>query len=460
MIKISHSLDRKFLWLFGITCLVGSSTYLWVLVQSLKLRPISDDYCFASLAGEGVVSAMKTWWLTWSGDIVSIFFSSAITGWPIVFLKWSVGSALAFMIAATSLSLVIHLLVTELSSMTRTCKLLLAATVSVFVPLAWWSFWWITPLLAPKSDETLLLPNTITFWQTINTAYVITMSFSIICFLAVDRIRGKFALALTSLAGVLAGLSGPVLASSLITVAFFTLIWVLIYQPKESLKKKKYIAYLVGGIIGLLAAILAPGTTARRSVLSQNPTIPNFDFMNLLGWTFPQALWELMVAILGLGTVLVSLFFGSIGLILSANLEISDFTKIKYRSTQLFLFAILLTIFSQLSEAFTYPAFWHLVTTYALIFLLTVYGSFFLGIRMGKGIKKRTHRFTTALLITTQLAMVLSVLEMGDAIAKRYDSWSHGPAPLYQLADIESNPGYVWNCWKTIENFRELPDRS
>lgn len=460
MVKMSRSINRNTLWLFGSLCLISSSAYLWVVVQSLKLRPISDDYCFASTAGEGIVSSTKIFWLTWSGDIVGIFISSAITGWPIVFLKWSIGSAIPFMLAAASLSLVVYRLVSELTSMNRNSKFVLAASVSAFVPIAWWSFWWITPLLAPKTDEILLLPNTITFWQTINSGYIVTMSFSIVCFLAVDRLPRRFAFTLMSLAGLLAGLSGLVLACTLITLALCTLTWLFKYHPTETLRKKNYIAYIMGAIIGLLAAMLAPGTTARRSVLSQNPMITDLDLFSLLEWTFPQALWEFMVAILGLGTALVTLFFGSIGLILSTNLEISDVTKIKYRSTQLFVFALLLSLFSQLSEAFSYPAFWHLVPIYALIFLLIVYGSFFLGIRFGKGIQQRTRRFATVLLIATQIAMVLSVLEMGDAIAKRYDTWSQGPAPLYQIADIEQNPSYLWDCWKTIENFRELPDRS
>jgi hypothetical protein len=216
----------------------------------------------------------------------------------------------------------------------------------------------------------------------------------------------------------------------------------------------------MGAVIGLLAAMLAPGTRARRDVLSQNPMIPDLDLLSLLEWTFPEALWEFMVAILGLGTVLVALFFGAIGLILSADTEISAFTKIKYRSAQLFVFASLLSLFSQLSEAFSYPAFWHLAPIYALVFLLTVYGSFFLGIRLGTGIQQRTRIFATIILIATQVAMVLSILKMGDEIAERYDTWSQGPAPLHQISDIELNPGWVWNCWKTIENFRELPDRS
>jgi hypothetical protein len=337
---------------------------------------------------------------------------------------------------------------------------MLAASVSAFVPIAWWSFWWISPLLAPRTHEILQLPNTITFWQTINSGYIVAMSISIVCFLAVDRAPRRFAFPLMSLAGLLAGLSGLVLACTLITLALCTLVWLLRNNPLETLRKKNYIAYIMGAVIGLLAAMLAPGTRARRDVLSQNPMIPDLDLLSLLDWTFPEALWEFMVAILGLGTVLVALFFGAIGLILSADTEISAFTKIKYRSAQLFVFASLLSLFSQLSEAFSYPAFWHLAPIYALVFLLTVYGSFFLGIRLGTGIQQRTRIFATIILIATQVAMVLSILKMGDEIAERYDTWSQGPAPLHQISDIELNPGWVWNCWKTIENFRELPDRS
>jgi hypothetical protein len=460
MVKMSHSLNRSTLLLFGSLFFIGSSAYLWVVVQSLKLRPIADDYCFAASTGAGILASTKNFWLTWSGDIVSIFISSAITGWPLVFLKWSVGSAIPFMLAAASLSLVVYRLVSELTSMSRNTKYMLAASVCAFVPIAWWSFWWITPLLAPRTHEILQLPNTITFWQTINSGYIVAMSISIVCFLAVDRVPRRFAFPLMSLAGLLAGLSGLVLACTLITLALCTLVWLFKNHPMETLRKKNYIAYIMGAVIGLLAAMLAPGTRARRDVLSQNPMIPDLDLLSLLEWTFPEALWEFMVAILGLGTVLVTLFFGAIGLILSPNIALSDFTKIKYRSAQLFVFALLLSLFSQISEAFSYPAFWHLVSIYAVIFLLTVYGSFFLGIRLGKGIQQRTRRFATVLLIATQVAMVLSILQMGDEIAKRYDTWSQGPAPLYQITDIESNPGWVWNCWKTIENFRELPDRS
>ncbi len=460
MVKMSHSLNRSTLWLFGSSCLIGFSTFLWIVIQSLKLRPISDDYCFASGAGVGVVSATKNLYLTWSGDVVSYFISNAITGWTILSLKWSIASAIPFMLAAASLSLVVYRLVSELTSMSRNTKYMLAASVCAFVPIAWWSFWWITPLLAPKSDEILLIPNTITFWQTINSGYIVTMSFSILCYLAVDKLPRRFAFSLMSFAGLLAGLSGIVLACTLISLALCTLVWLFKYHPTETLRKKNYIAYIIGGVVGIFASMLAPGTKARRGSLSEFQTITDYSLISLLEWTFPQALWEFSLAVLGLGTVLVALFFGAIGLILSAEIEISDVARIKYRSTQLFVFALLLSLFSQLSEAFSYPAFWHLVPIYALVFLLTVYGSFFLGIRLGKGIHQRTRRFATVLLIATQVAMVLSVLEMGDAIAKRYDTWSQGPAPLYQIADIESNPGYIWNCWTNIGNFRELPDRS
>lgn len=460
MVKMLHSLKRNTAWLFGSICIIGSSTYVWVVIQSLKLRPISDDYCFASTAGEGLVSATKTWWLTWSGDVVGIFISTAITGWPLVFLKWSVGSAFAFMLAALSLSLVLYLLITEITAMTRNYKWMLVASMSALVPIAWWSFWWITPLLAPTSDEILLLPNTITFWQTINTGYVITTSIAVVCFLAVDRLPQRFASTLMFSAGLVAGLSGPVLAISLITLALFTLIWLSRHNSAEMSRKKNYFAYIMGGITGLTTAMLSPGTTARRSVLSQNPTIPDLDLIELLWWTFPQAIWEFMVAILGLGTVLVMLFFGAIGIILSNNIKISDFANAKYRFTQLLLFSLLLSIFSQISEAFSYPAFWHLIQIYMLIFVLSVYGSFIIGIRIGKRIQRRTPGLVAVTLIATQVAMVLSVLEMGEAIESRYDSWSQGAAPLYQIADIESNPGYVWTCWNNIGKFRDLPDRS
>jgi hypothetical protein len=167
-----------------------------------------------------------------------------------------------------------------------------------------------------------------------------------------------------------------------------------------------------------------------------------------------------MVAILGLGTVLITLFFGAIGFILSNNVKISDFRIAKYRFTQLLIFALLLTTFSQISEAFSYSAFWHLVPIYMLIFVLAVYGSFIIGIKIGKGIKRRAPRFVAVVLIATQIAMVLSVLEMGEAIRSRYDSWSQGAAPLYGIGDIESNPGWIWDCWNNIGKFRNLPDRS
>ncbi len=66
--------------------------------------------------------------------------------------------------------------------------------------------------------------------------------------------------------------------------------------------------------------------------------------------------------------------------------------------------------------------------------------------------------FVAVILIATQLAMILSVLEMGDAIGSRYDSWSQGAAPVYGISDIES--GWIWDCWSNIGKFRDLPDRS
>ena len=173
---------------------------------------------------------------------------------------------------------------------------------------------------------------------------------------------------------------------------------------------------------------------------------------------FPQTLWEFMVAILGLGTVIVTLFFGAIGFISSNSVKISDFRNAKYRFTQLLLFALLLSIFSQISEAFSYQAFWHLVPIYMLIFVSAVYGSLIIGIRIGMRIERQTPGFIAVILIATQLAMILSVLEMGDAIGSRYDSWSQGAAPVYGISDIES--GWIWDCWSNIGKFRDLPDRS
>jgi hypothetical protein len=265
-------------------------------------------------------------------------------------------------------------------------------------------------------------------------------------------------------AGLLAGLSGIVLALSLITLALFTLIWLFQCNSAEMSRKKNYFVYIIGGIIGLASSMLSPGTQARRSVLLQNPIIPDLDLIDLFWWTlrwmFPQTLWEFMVAILGFGTVLVTLFFGAIGFILSNNVKISDFRIAKYRFAQLLLFALLLTIFSQISEAFSYSAFWHLVPIYMLIFVLAVYGSFIIGIRIGKRIQRQTPGFVAAILIATQVAMVLSVLEMGEAIGSRYDSWSQGAAPVYGIEDIQSNPGWVWDCWNNLGKFRDLPDRS
>ena len=203
--------------------------------------------------------------------------------------------------------------------------------------------------------------------------------------------------------------------------------------------------------------------SSKAQAANSRSQIENINVISLVSWTFPEAIFTWIGSIFNLGSLVSFFTFSSLGFISSKIIEIEFRWKHRNFVPLLFLLSIIVAVMSRVSEAFSYPAFWHWVPIYLLNFLVVIFISFYFGVRLSQKYPGFSF-FVMAITITciVQIIQIYSIYFMTVRIDMRYEMWSKGSAPLYQIADLYFPPtkGYTDQCWERIGEYRLLPKRA
>lgn len=69
--------------------------FIW---NTRLLRPAADDYCLASFSGNGIFLGLKTWYVNNGGELFAVFSNFLFVGQPLLHFKWSLASAVPFLL--------------------------------------------------------------------------------------------------------------------------------------------------------------------------------------------------------------------------------------------------------------------------------------------------------------------------------------------------------------------------
>jgi hypothetical protein len=460
--KNNFTLNAKFFLIFNIL------VFSLVVIVSTKLRPISDDYCYASASGKGVFSALLWWFQNWSGDLLQNLFAVILLGLPIIKLPWMISSAITFLLASLSIGLVFVYLIFESTNIPKESRIVILISTPLIVCNNWWAYWWINNLWAywinnlmySRNETVNFLAYSITFWQSINIGYVITLSLSILVFFRIDTMMYKYSyLAIFFLAcGV--GLIGLVIGTTLMLFSIFVIVYKFIkYQFNVNTRQTiNYFSFILGCAVGISISFFSPGTQNRKDLTPSQPFLFDIDSLNRLKLTFYISIQDFIGSILHFGTLLIILTSILIGCLIPPRFFVIDLPKVKKRTFQILFISLLFSFISKISEAFNYKAIWHLTPIYMLNFLLISYVSLIIGLSLQKRLAKPTLLFP--IIIFLQTIILLSVLRMSNVVEMREEMWAKGLAPIAGIGDLSPNSDHWINtCWVEIGRYRDLPQR-
>ena len=131
-LKLNRTQVRRVLVLLSTLCSLG------LVSASLRLRPVSDDFCYAQATRSGVWQAMTNWYLTWVGDLSVTFLNTFLVGLP-----GSISPKLSFIPFIFANLLVAYVAVELFFTFTATSKKFLSYVV--FFPV-WCAYLWIPAL--------------------------------------------------------------------------------------------------------------------------------------------------------------------------------------------------------------------------------------------------------------------------------------------------------------------------
>lgn len=443
--------------------MVGVSFAVWT---ARTLRPVADDYCLAVAADEGFPDAVISWFLGWSGDLYVTTINLSLVGLPGANLPWSLASMMPFVLAAIAVSaavIVLFRMATPQFQVRWTYDLLTVPTLM----LAWWAFWWLPVMMDSPHDDgdaTSLEGSwalSITFWQNINSAYVIApallvVAAALLAYRAPTR-TWKQAVGWITI-GTLVGFSGPVAASSsLVMVALFAITRAAARDLRAYLPR--LFSFVAGLLPAAIIAYLAPGTQARAQFLTSAPIHEMQGVADLVAFVLPEAIVQWAELLLRPSSGLVALLVGLAAVLLIKR----NGSPLKARptvvlGTWLLVFSLTLSTVSRLSEAFSYDGFWHAVLPGLFAFM----GVALLGVALSIGLSNRSVALEWAWIGGGILALTVSLMSVGTMAQEmhaRYVDWTQGPAPAGPIPDVEATDGWVYDCWRNLSDVRQLPPR-
>ena len=438
--------------LFLTLLVISSSQALYFLFNSRNLRPIADDYCHAAYAGLGFWSSFQAWYTTWASDVFAVIVNYLLMGFPIIYFPYSIASAVTIFSATVMITFLLYYLL---------FKNLKIFSIIIFYPIVLMSFlsFWVTNTIFFKETIFKNLSSMILHWQNINSQYTFLAALLvlIIFFLLKTVSSQKYHWLLIFLLGFLSGTFGIVLVLTVFSVLVLYLIKPYLLRDKNLFLR--IILFSTGLALGLLFSYFSPGSQARAKILENNPNRIGLDFVALVNWTFPTAVIEWLQGILHFGSLVVVLF-GLLAGFLSSHIALRrSFKELAESALTLFILSLFAAVLSQLSEAFTYVAFWHLVIPYLFIYFSLFLFSFLAGMQLDSKFSMNKYLFVSVL---TGLALGVSGLGVHKAVTEineRKERWQVGPAPVSGISDIENKEDWIFSCWIEMKKYKGYPDR-
>ena len=449
--------------IFVFLSLFSAFSLVYIAALSLKLRPISDDYCFGSVtANYGFWGGLNFWFTNWSGDYSSLFSSTLFIGIPLSNFPFALASGATFLIAAALLGIIAFLLYGIIEG-SKSLISLTGALLALMSPTLWLVFWWSTSL-ASMDEFNLEGPRSIIHWQNINSGYVIPLALALIWVLLLLRfkVKSKFSLVFSGIGiGAWVGGSGLVLSLFGVVVALALMITSLAYPRLGVPRNYFWLAgpWFLANTIGWLVSFTSPGTQGRRGVISAvDPSIDNRSFADFVDLIFPSSIIEWVELLVAPGTILVFVIVFALGTLLETSTDKDvDRSGFKWSGILLFL-SLFLNIVSQAASVFSSDAFWHTTPSALLLFVsITVFALTF-G-RVSQTWMSAYNIWPRSLILLATVLVSIGVLNSAfvDASERRL-LWETGPAQFVGMADIGGG-GYVDQCWGDLGKFRDTPDR-
>ena len=433
-----------------------------VLYMSKALRPIADDYLNVALAAKGLLPGLVEYWETWSGSLFSYGLQIALVGLPLTSLPWGLSSALPFF--ATTVVVTGSMFVIAGLSVKRRTRTGLYLTLALLVPLAiglWWAYWWApVATTADPSEEVLTRAQIITFWQTVNVQYLVSTALLaallVFCLRLPKNRRWGRSLGLLAF-GVLAGLSGPVLALSVVIGAILLLLGLAIANGVKRQTVTEISITIVASSGLALVAHRSPGNRERLMLLKDGGGRTTTDGLAILrAWGRPFV--DFTDAYLSVAAALVIVVAASAVVILArTGMSIDGKSALRYAAL-LAGFSFVFAVVIRVGDLFSYDGIWHILPVRLIAFWSLV----LLGAGIGTLLLDRFDviQLLPASLFLLGASLILigtSVTFMTTAMNERLVNWNSGPAPIYLVSDIESG---MWEAeWALLREIHGGPDR-
>lgn len=433
-----------------------------ILVRARALRPIADDYCLAAWASEGgLLGGVWTVLNTWSGDALAVTSNILLVGVPLAELPWSVASALPFVIAAAIVA-VATVAVLGSQGAYRVRSRVALVLVPVIIAM-WWAYWWL-PMRFPDQVNPLGFPldqeyaGSVTFWQNINTAYIIVPATWVIVLVLmwrrVDRPLAP-ASAFWAALGVLIGLSGPVSVIGFLILLAVVTAWGLNRRRMSRGRWVRSALLALGAILGVIGAFLSPGNQARASEVVDPPVSQLNGVGGLAEWIIVGATRSWWGMLIGWSSLFVLVVSGLLAVLVGRR-GIDTSRRVMGFGGVLLLVSWCLHVASAGAEAFSYVGFWHVVLPSLVMF----WGLVALGWGIACAIARGPGSAWTVGVIGASVLLVggsSSLSTMSTAIDRRGSAWASGPAAFGYIPDIDTE--WVKLCQERFARYRELPYR-
>jgi hypothetical protein len=431
---VKIALEIKDLILGRIIILFSILSMIIILISSLKLRPVADDFCFADSAKSGLFPSMWDWYQTWVGDIAVTFLNTILVGLP-----GSISEKLAFIpfvVGSIAVAWVGSFIVMPARNLNGRLSLIAILFSS------WCAFLWF-PALSSTAVFGLGFSNSIaeqsTFWGVVNSSYVIPVCIFIALYLyshfKVSNTNSypKLSILFAVIVGLIIGVSGYVLAVSVIVVLTIKLLTVRFFPSFINFRMHfiRYCIFLVSAALGLLISFLAPGVTTRRENF---PSPSALDFFS----SIPKELFVTFLTIfqfIGNLAFLVAVLSGFLAYRIGNN----------YRRTvsgayliELSVFLFVIIFVNRISELFSYSAISHLQMAVVIQFILGLS----IGVRTSQFLSMRyspTRMEDLSLVVAVLWASIVgaAILYFWHTTSGFLDAWNLGKG-------YHSVPGYAF----------------
>jgi hypothetical protein len=174
---------------------------------------------------------------------------------------------------------------------------------------------------------------------------------------------------------------------------------------------------------------------------------------------FPKVLVEWGLGLVNLGSITTVVLIASFALVLAragVNLNVSALQRV---ALALLFYSMVLAVINRMSEAFSYAAFWHQISTRTVIFLALCALAASAGARGAATSKPWFTVASVTLVLLALLASGFACVAMVSTIQERSPRWESGPAPLAPHGDIEDPQGWIAECWRGLTDLRTSPQR-